>query len=303
MSDFSRLLAEKEIEFNTDVRLCEISSFKIGGVADYVVYPDTEEKLIFAVSLARSLGIRYSVVGNTSNVLFSDKGFSGMILVTRRLTEFSFVQNDGENLLICGAGAMLPVLSKAAAERSLSALEFACGIPATVGGAVYMNAGAHGGQMSDILISSRAYDVENNTVCELLAVEHGFSYRHSIYMNNDSLVCLGAKLSLTIGEKCEIVEKMKKYSAHRRSTQPLAMASAGSYFKRPDGYIAAKLIDECGLKGYRIGGACVSDMHAGFIVNLGGATSEDVLSLEEYVREKVYSCTGVTLEREVRLVE
>ena len=303
MSDFSRLLYEKNVEFYKDVLLSDISSFKIGGAADYIVYPDTEEKLMFAVNAAKLLGIKCTVVGNTSNILFSDKGYSGMVLVTRKLSKISFEEKQGDYVLICGAGAMLPAVSKAAAERELCGFEFACGIPGSIGGAVYMNAGAHGGQISDILISSRAYDIKQNSIVELSLADHDFSYRHSRYMEQDELVCLGANFSLTKGNKAEIIEKMKEYNLKRRTSQPLSMPSAGSYFKRPDGYIAAKLIDECGLKGYRIGGAAVSDLHAGFVVNLGGATSADILSLEKFIRDKVYSETGVTLEREVRFVE
>lgn len=303
MSEFSKLLSDENIEYRADILLSEISSFKIGGSADWVVYPDTEEKLILAIRIAKKLGIRFSVVGRTSNVLFSDIGFAGMILMTERLSGISFDEHSSGVEIECGAGVGLPVISKLAAEQSLGGLEFACGIPASVGGAVYMNAGAHGGQISDILISSRAYDTKNDRIVELTVAEHDFSYRHSRYMTDDSLVCLSATFSLAVGEKCEIVEKMKQYSAHRRATQPLALASAGSYFKRPEGYIAAKLIDECGLKGYRVGGACVSEMHAGFIVNLGGATADDIFKLEKYVKETVYSKTGVTLEREVRFVE
>ena len=303
MSDFSRLLCENNVEFYKDVLLSEISSFKIGGAAAYLVYPDTKEKLMFAVNAAKSLGIKYTVVGNSSNILFSDKGYSGMVLVSRKLSKISFEEKQGDDVLICGAGASLPAVSKAVAERGFCGFEFACGIPGSIGGAVYMNAGAHGGQISDILVSSKAYDTEQNRVFEICRADHDFSYRHSKYMTQNSLICLEAIFSVTKGDKRETVEKMKEYNLRRRSSQPLSIPSAGSYFKRPEGYIAAKLIDECGLKGYRIGGAAVSDLHAGFIVNLGGATSCDVLSLEEYVRDKVYCETGVTLEREVRFIE
>ncbi len=299
MSELSVMLSSEGIRFKEGEELSPYSSFKIGGVADFIVFPDSAEKLMLAIRTARGLGIPYEVVGNTSNVLFADEGFRGMIVMTKGMSEMS-VGDDGA--IRCGCGAMLPVLSQRAADRELAGLEFACGIPGTVGGAVFMNAGAHGGQMSDILKSSRAYDAEKDKVVDISAAEHGFLYRHSVYMDNPKLICLEAELSLARGAVGEIRERMREYSEKRKKTQPLRLPSAGSFFKRSEGYIGAKLIDECGLKGYRVGGAAVSELHAGFIVNLGGATAADILAVAEYVSDRVYAERGVRLSPEVRFI-
>jgi UDP-N-acetylmuramate dehydrogenase len=198
---------------------------------------------------------------------------------------------------------MLPVLSERAAKHSLSGFEFACGIPGTLGGAVFMNAGAHGGAISDVLVSSRAYDVNTHSIVTLDRDEHEFAYRHSTYMENQNLICLSVSFALTPDNEERIRAKMQENMKKRRDTQPLDHPSAGSFFKRPEGHFAAKLIDDCGLKGLRVGGACVSEKHAGFIVNLGGATASDILTLSDMVSAKVKADTGVTLEREVIFVE
>lgn len=293
-----KLLSDAGVDFKRGVRLSNISSFRIGGEADYMLFPDTAEKLVRSLRAIKTCGIPFAVVGNTSNVLFSDDGFGGAVITTKKISDIRF---DGKRVF-CGGGAMLPVISRRAAENSLSGLEFACGIPATLGGAVFMNAGAHGNELSDILKKSTVYDIEKDKIVELSADELGFSYRHSILADNPNLVCLDATLELSRGDTDEIKAKMKEFSDKRRSSQPLDKPSAGSFFKRPEGYFAAKLIDDCGLKGYSVGGAAVSDKHAGFIVNLGGATCADVLTLAEYVSRRVFDETGIKLEREVRLI-
>ncbi|MBE6596826.1 MAG: UDP-N-acetylmuramate dehydrogenase, partial [Ruminococcaceae bacterium] len=201
------------------------------------------------------------------------------------------------------AGVPLPLLAAKMRDRCLSGAEFASGIPATVGGAVVMNAGAHGGQMSDILVESIAYDTERGETVRLTAEENRLSYRHSIYLERRELICLGAAFFFCNGDKSAISELMDKNNNARKSSQPLELPSAGSFFKRPKDHFAAKLIDDCGLKGYRVGGACISEKHAGFIVNLGGATAEDVLAIAEYARKTVFEKTGIELSREVELVE
>ena len=303
MRAFLSELEKRTIEYKKDVQLSAISSFRVGGLADVVVYPDDEKKLIKTIDLAMQLGIPYKVLGNTSNVLFSDAGYRGAIIVTKKISQIDFVERDGITTVNCGSGAMLPALSERATKRALSGFEFACGIPATVGGAVFMNAGAHGGAVSDILISSRAYDVNTHSIMELDRDSHEFSYRHSAYMKNQNLICLSASFALTPDSEESIRAKMQENMKKRRDTQPLDYPSAGSFFKRPDGYFAAKLIDDCGLKGLRVGGACVSEKHAGFIVNLGGATAQDILTLSDIVASKVKEMTGVNLEREVIFVE
>ena len=299
MKELLHKLSEAKVEVRKNEMLSRYSTFKIGGVADVIAFPDSTEKLTAAIKAAKDMGMPYEVVGNGSNMLFPDNGYRGLIVVTKNIKDISF-KEDGS--VFCGCGAMLPALSAAACDRSLSGLEFACGIPGSVGGAVFMNAGAHGGEISGVLRSSVAYDTKNDTVVTINADEHLFSYRHSIYADNRALVCLGAELALSPSDKEEISAKMRENTEKRRSSQPLSSPSAGSFFKRPEGYFAAKLIDDCGLKGYRVGNAAVSEKHAGFIVNLGGATAKDVLRLAEYVADKVYAEFGVRLEREVRYI-
>ena len=299
MRAFLSELEKEKIEYKKDVQLSTVSSFRVGGLADAVAYPDTEEKLIETIELAKKLGVPYRVLGNTSNILFSDSGYRGVIILTKKISYIDFDMNAVK----CGCGAMLPVLSEKAAKRALSGFEFACGIPGTIGGAVFMNAGAHGGAVSDILISSRAYDVNTHSIIELDRDEHEFTYRHSAYVQNQNLICLSASFALIPDNEDTIRAKMQENMKKRRDTQPLDYPSAGSFFKRPDGYFAAKLIDDCGLKGLRVGGACVSEKHAGFIVNLGGANAQDILTLSDMVASKVKEMTGVSLEREVIFVE
>ena len=304
MHSFFEILKREEIEFKRDLSLASISTFKVGGAADVVAYPDTEEKLIALIDAAEEVGVPHKVIGNTSNLLFSDNGYRGIIIITKKLSEVAICDLDSTHkLLRAEAGAMLPAISERAAKSSLSGFEFACGIPGTVGGAVFMNAGAHGGAISDILIKSRAYDKRNQRIVTLDAAEHSFYYRHSIYRDREDLVCLSADFMLSPDNEETIRERMQDNREKRRLTQPLDLPSAGSFFKRPEGYFAAKLIDDCGLKGLRVGDAEVSTKHAGFIVNLGNATAKDILELSDIVREKVNDATGVSLEAEVIFVE
>lgn len=296
MTDIFKRLSESGIDSKAEVSLSEMSTFRIGGTADAVAYPESSEELIEAVRAAKECGISFLVIGNGSNLLFSDDGYDGLVISTDRLRAFSF---EGE-IVNCSAGVSLPSLSKKAAELGLSGLEFACGIPGYLGGAVCMNAGAHGGEMSDVVLSTRAYDSESDTVFDIVGKDNLFSYRYSVYTESPSLICLSADIALKRDSVDAIKARMKEYIEKRRSTQPIEMASAGSFFKRPEGHFAAKLIDDCGLKGFRLGNAAVSEKHAGFIVNLGGATAKEVLELAETVSDKVFAETGIRLEREVK---
>lgn len=286
------------IEVKQDIELSKITSFRIGGKAKCAVYPKNEEELIFSVNLVCELDEKYAVVGNTSNMLFSDRAFDGIVIFTRKMNEINLMENG---VIDCGCGAMLPMISRTALENGLGGFEFACGIPGTFGGAVFMNAGAHGGQMSDVVFKTKAYDPYEKKLHSISADQHGFDYRRSIYSETHGLICLGGSIALTPCDKDIVAENIRKNTVYRRSTQPLEYPSAGSFFKRPEGNFAAKLIDECGLKGYRIGGACVSEKHAGFIVNLGGATFDDVMKVAEHVRKTVFENTGIDLKREVEL--
>lgn len=292
-----KALCEKGIEYITDENVAMRSTFKIGGVSALSVYPKSVCNLCDAVKILKSAGVKYEIIGNASNLLFAFDRYNGALIFTSGINEYSI---DGE-LVYASCGTSLVRLANAAKENSLSGLEFASGIPARIGGAIAMNAGAHGSQMSDIVEYTDAFDTESFEKIRLY--DNGFGYRQSVFLKDKSLICLGAKLNLKKGESIAIAEKMKENNEKRRASQPLELPSAGSYFKRPENDFAGRLIEECGLKGERVGGAEVSPKHAGFIVNVGGASYHDVLALEKKIKERVASRFGVTLCREVRLVE
>lgn len=291
------LLEGEGIVCKKNENIANKSSFKIGGVVALALFPDSKEKLICALSVLKSEGIRYEVIGNASNLLFAFDYFDGAFVFTSGICEVSV---EGERI-VASCGASLTYLAELAAQNSLSGLEFAYGIPGLVGGSVYMNAGAYGSQISEILESSLAFDVKNKEVVRLL--QHDFDYRKSIYMSQGELICLEAVFLLKLGDTEQIRAKMRENMVSRKEKQPLEFPSAGSYFKRPEGAFAGKLIEDCGLKGMRIGGAEISRKHAGFIVNVGNAKAADVLELEEKIKEIVMSRYGISLEREVRLIK
>lgn len=293
------LISELErngILFRLDENVAQRSNFKVGGVAALTVYPESSDELVNALRVLKAYDLRYEVLGNCSNILFGFERFEGALIFTDRIAGLRI----SGNRMVAGAGRSLTGMALAAAEASLSGLEFAYGIPALLGGAVYMNAGAYGGQISDVLEYSIAYDPERDETVRI--DEHFFAYRHSIYMERP-LVCLEAGFVLSKGEEPLIRAAMRKNMDSRIEKQPLDLPSAGSYFKRPEGHFAGKLIEDCGLKGMSVGGAQVSRKHAGFIVNTGSATAEDILELEEKIKEIVMSRFGVELEREVRLIK
>ena len=284
------------IAFRQDECVASRSTFKVGGIADIAVFPSSRDELISAVKILRKEGIKAEIIGNASNILFAFDRFEGALIFT---CEVSNISADGDKLY-ADCGSSLTYLSQVAAKNCLSGLEFAYGIPGLVGGSVYMNAGAYGSQMSEVIEYTEAYDGVENKVIRIY--DHGFEYRKSVYMENPDLICLGACFSLKRGDKNDIMTRMSENMDSRRKNQPLEFPSAGSYFKRPVGHFAGKLIEDCGLKGLRVGGAEVSDKHAGFIINRGGATWHDILELEEKIKEIVMSRYGVSLEREVRLI-
>lgn len=274
-----------------------LTSFRIGGEADIVITPSTEKDFVRAIRLCRENSIYHCVVGRGSNLLFDDRGFRGALILTEKIISVSV----NGNVITAGCGASLGALSRFALDNSLTGLEFASGIPGTVGGAVYMNAGAYGSEIKDFCRSVRWYDAERDIIGKSCGDENGFSYRHSAYTDNGKTV-LSADFELNPGKKEEIIEKMNELAAKRREKQPLTQPSAGSAFKRPEGAYAAALIDGCGLKGCSVGGAQVSEKHAGFIVSNGSATCSDVLKLIEYVRNTVYKETGYLLEPEIKYI-
>jgi UDP-N-acetylmuramate dehydrogenase len=296
MENAMKRLCEKGIRIEKDLSLSAACTFRVGGMADLGIYPVNEEELCLAVSCLQNEGVPFEVIGKGSNLLFGDGHLEGALILCEGMNR---IEKRGQRLL-AQCGVSLASLAAFAAEYSLTGLEFARGIPGTVGGAIFMNAGAYGSSMERVVVSSRALDRITGEIFTI--TDHGFGYRKSIYMERPELICLEAELELTEGDREAIEATMRELSAKRRASQPLEFPSAGSYFKRPEGYFAGKLIEDAGLKGRTVGGACVSEKHAGFLINLGGATASDLLMLEEIVRNEVREKYGVTLEREVRFL-
>ncbi len=273
------------------------TSFRCGGAADLFVTPGSLGELMNVLDLVRTKNIPYLVLGNGSNVLFKDGGYHGVVI---RIGEgMDRVRIEGQTVF-AEPGVSLAKLAKMAAEEGLSGLEFACGIPGSLGGAVFMNAGAYDHELKEVLLSVSSIN-HLGMIKDRKAEDCGLGYRHSIFMENGEVI-LGVKLFLKPDSRMDISDRMKEYTLRRNSKQPVHLPSAGSFFKRPEGHFAGKLIEDAGLKGLQIGGAQVSPMHAGFIVNNGGATATDVLDLMRVVQETVLDKSGVMLEPEVRIV-
>lgn len=275
------------------------TTFKIGGNARLIVYPESEEQICEIIKTANAENIRLIAIGNGSNLLVDDDGIDACVMI---LAEgFGKISLIDEETVFAQAGAKLISLCRFAYENSLTGLEFAYGIPGSCGGGAFMNAGAYGGEMKDVLYKCSHVDRNGNTgFLENEQLE--LSYRHSAYYNNDCIIT-GLYLKLKKGNKAEIKEKMNDLISRRRDKQPLEYPSAGSTFKRPEGYFAGALIQECGLKGKAVGGAQVSEKHAGFIINKGGATCRDVLELCDICADTVFREKGVRLEREIRVTK
>ena len=290
-------LKKYKIEYKENFGLKGRTTFRIGGTCELALFPKNAEEIAICASVLDNAEKRFCVIGNASNTLFSDNELDLCVVFT---TGAKNSQINGTKI-IAEAGASLPLLSNASCDAGLTGLEFACGIPASVGGAVFMNAGAYGDSMENVVIKSRAYDRKSGSVKTIES--HEFGYRESIYKNDRSLICLDAFMELKEGEREIIRAKMRELIENRKQKQPLQYPSAGSYFKRPEGDFAGRLIEICGLKGTRVGGAMVSEKHAGFIINADNATFQDVMRLEELVVETVMKHTGVELKREVEVIE
>lgn len=269
------------------------TSFKIGGSADLLAKPESREQLSAVLALCKNAP--HAVIGNGSNLLVGDGGYRGVLI--RIGSGFSAIRAEG-NKIFAEAGATLAAVARAALEAGLSGLAPLAGIPGTVGGAMVMNAGAYGGEMADVVESSVCI-LPDGTTAEIR--DHGFSYRHSVYQENDAIVT-NVVFSLAKGNRDEISREMEALAQKRREKQPLTLPSAGSAFKRPREGYAAQMIDEAGLRGFSVGAAAVSEKHAGFVVNLGGATARDVRLLLSYVQKKVLETHGVCLEPEIRFL-
>lgn len=274
------------------------TSFKIGGNAQLLISVTTYEELQELLRLCREENVPVFILGRGSNLLVSDKGIDGVVITLEGVFKNISLVDDDE--IFCGAGVSLARLCNFAYENSLSGLEFAWGIPGSAGGAAFMNAGAYGGEMKDVLISCRHIDTDFNQGT-FNKEELALSYRHSIYSESNYIIT-GLLLKLKKDSQVEIRNRMDDYMKRRKDKQPLDYPSAGSVFKRPEGYFAGTLIEQSGLKGYSIGGAQVSQKHAGFIINTGNASCCDVLNLVEHIQNTVKDKYGVSLECEIRPV-
>ena len=272
------------------------TTFRTGGPADCFIKLENAEELKGIIEELKSKNEKYYIIGNGSNLLVSDDGIRGTVIQLG--DDFSDIKVDGDTIYAC-SGVLLSILAKTARDNCLTGLEFASGIPGTLGGAVVMNAGAYGGEMKNVIVSVDAF--VNGEIITIPAEEMEFSYRHSICMEKEMII-LGALMQLNKGNKDEISAEMEELSRKRREKQPIEYPSAGSTFKRPEGYFAGKLIMDSGLAGYSIGGAEVSEKHCGFIINKGGATSDDVFRLIKYVQSEVENKFGVVMEPEVRFM-
>lgn len=290
---FCEFCSQNKIPFKKDEIMKNHTSFKIGGKADYFVECCDADCLKAVVCECNRLSIPYFIIGKGSNILVSDKGVEGVVI---SLCGFSEISCDGD-IITVGAGVSLANLCTFALENSLSGLEFAYGIPGTVGGALYMNAGAYGGEMSQVVIDARAMDKMGN-IREIKARDMELGYRESIFKINGDII-LSASFKLKKAQKSDIKARMDDFMARRKDKQPLEFPSAGSTFKRPVGHFAGALIEKNNLKGVSVGGAMVSDKHAGFVINYDNATAEDVKGLMKKIKEVVRENDGVELEPEV----
>ena len=287
-----------EMTYEREAPLARYTSFRIGGSAKRMAFPKDGSQMVLLIAFARSCGARPLVIGNGTNLLFPDAGVDRLVVNTREYAEVSI---DAQGRVVAESGASLARTAVFAQQRGLTGLEFAHGIPGSVGGAVCMNAGAYGGEMQQV-VESASVLFPDEGVKRLRGEELSFSYRHSLLADRPDAVVLSAVFALSAGEPEEIRSKMDELMTRRKASQPLEYPSAGSTFKRPEGYFAAALIDECGLKGLTVGGAQVSEKHAGFVINRGGATCADVTALMAEIQRRVWKEKGVRLEPEVKVI-
>ena len=288
---------EEKIMF--DVPMKNYTSFKIGGKAEKFLKIKNEEALKNAIKYARENNLKITIIGNGSNLLVLDSGIKGLVLKIE-IDDLKIEKKENYVEVTVGSGYKTMALGAKLMNEGITGFEELSGIPGTIGGAIFMNAGAYGKEIKDINISTKCMDYDGNTFI-LQNKEQEFEYRSSIFKNGKYII-LETKLKLEDGKKEEIKNKINEFLSSRKEKQPLEYPSAGSTFKRQEGVITAKLIDECGLKGVKIGGAMVSAKHAGFIVNYSNATAKDVLNLIKYVKEKIYEKYGIKIEEEIRIV-
>ena len=296
IAELEKVVSQENIRYDEPMK--NHTTIKIGGPADIMVTPSTEKEIIEILKIAKKYNIHIMAIGNGSKLLVTDKGIRGIVL--KISSRFSYYEIDGEYITAL-AGMSMPKISRIAMKEGLSGLEFACGIPGNLGGGVRMNAGAYGSELSNVLYETTYID-ENLDIKTISNEEHNFKYRYSYFKDNPKHVIVKVKLKLSKGNVDDIKTKMDDNSASRKEKQPLEYPNAGSTFKRPEGIFVGTVIQELGLKGYRIGDAQISEKHAGFIVNLGNATAQNVIDLMDYIRGKVLEKYGVLLENEIEII-
>ena len=304
MNHAQKLSAVKSLAASLNCRieifapLSNHTSFKVGGRCDMLIYPNSLESLSKLHAKCKEVSLNSIILGNGTNVLFTDRGFRGVVFILSN--EIGGVTVEGDTI-VAQAGASLKKLCITALDNGLTGLEFAYGIPGTVGGAVYMNAGAYGGEVKDVIVSVTAADASGNVIT-FTRDELDMGYRRSIFTDSDYVI-LSATFKLNDGDRTEIKDKMDDLMSRRKDKQPLEYPSAGSTFKRPEGTYAGLVIEQSGLKGYTVGGAQVSEKHANFVINKGGATATDIINLIDDVKKIVKEKTGYDLECEVKLIK
>ena len=297
MKEIEDILGKDNIMYNEP--MSKHTSFKVGGPAEIFAKIDSVDKVKDILKFCKENNIKVTVIGNGTNLLVSDKGIKGLV-IKYTANDIKIDKTSGE--VICSGGVLNPVLANKLLENELTGFEFASGIPGTIAGAVYMNAGAYDGEISKLITYVQYIDIDTNEIKVLSNEELDYSYRKSIFQKMNTVI-LEVGMKFKKGNKEEIKAKMLENKEKRVSTQPQDFPNAGSTFKRGKDFISAKLIDEAGLKGYQIGGAKVSEKHAGFVVNTGNATAEDIINLIEYVKKVVYEKYGKKLETEVRIIK
>ena len=297
IDDIRKNIDENNILINEP--MSKHTTFKIGGNADIFVKVDSLEKVQYILKLSKEKNIPLFIIGNGSNLLVKDEGIRGIVLKLE-LNEINILEKDDKVKVLAGSGVKLAQLAQVLLKKSIKGFEFASGIPGTIGGAIRMNAGAYGAEMKDIVYETTFLDYDGN-IHNISNEEHNFEYRNSRFSKENTII-LSTTFILEKGNFEEIKNKMDEYSKSRKEKQPIGIPNAGSTFKRGNDFITAKLIDDCCLKGYKIGGAEVSTIHAGFIVNTGNATFEDVINLVNYVKEKVYEKFNKEIELEIQIV-
>lgn len=298
MDEFlNRVISSNIGKVEKNVFLSKYTTYKVGGIAKAIVYPKNEEKLVELINLIKYYKVKYKILGNGSNLLFSSKKYDGVLI---KLTEFNKIEWNGNKVTV-GAGVSLPRLSHLAAKRSLTGLEFASGIPGTIGGAVFMNAGAYKSDMGYIVTNVKVLTPELKIIV-MTNREMNFHYRTSFLKKHPKYVCLEATIKLARGKREAIEEVINERRKRRIASQPLEYASAGSVFRNPEGMFAGELIEKSGLKGLKKGGAMISDKHANFIVNMGNASSDDIKYLIDFAKETVKKNYHVELKVEQEFV-